>query len=113
MDRLSLLAAFFDSHPDPVVIAGTDHKVLLLNRAAKEFFKGGYELESTSLFDCHNEKSRRIMDGILARLAAGEAEEVQITEKPGQRTYMRAIRDGEGKLLGYYERYTYFPDLVP
>ena len=111
MDRLYLLESFFDSHPDPIVITGTDHTVLLMNRAAKEFFEGGRELEGKSLFSCHNENSARIMREILARLAAGE-EEVRITDKPGQRTYMRAIRDSAGKLVGYYERYTYFPERI-
>lgn len=109
MDRLYLLEAFLDSHPDPVVITGVDHVVLYMNLAAKEFFKDGSGLEGKSLFSCHNEESKRKMETVLARLAEGE-EEIRITDKPGQRTYMRAIRDSAGELIGYYERYTYFPE---
>ena len=32
-------------------------------------------------------------------------EEELITDDERRRIYMRAVRDGDGKLLGYYERY--------
>ena len=48
------------------------------------------------------------LEEVLGKLQNGE-EEVQITDKSEgkQRTFMRAIRDDDGKLLGYYERYMY------
>ena len=111
MDKRSLLEAFVECIPDPVVIADQEHLVLYCNRAAKEHFKGGDKLEGASLLDCHNADSRRKMAEVLLKLRNGE-EEVQITDKPAQRTYMRAVRDSLGNLLGYYERYTYFPKRV-
>jgi hypothetical protein len=41
---------------------------------------------------------------ILAAMQEG-LEEQLITEKDEYNVYMRAIRDQDGKLLGYYERY--------
>ena len=111
MDKRSLLEAFVENIPDPVVIADTEHLILYCNPAAKKHFENGEKLEGTSLLDCHNADSRRKMAEVLEKLRNGE-EEVQITDKPGQRTYMRAVRDSLGNLLGYYERYTYFPKRV-
>jgi hypothetical protein len=41
---------------------------------------------------------------ILAKMHDGLEEEL-ITDNEAQRIFMRAVRDGEGKLLGYFERY--------
>lgn len=113
MDRETLLDLFVNSMPDPVVISDTEHKILYLNREAENLFEGGAGLPGKSLFDCHNEESRKKLVSILRRLENGE-EEVQITERRGenteniQHTFMRAIRDSEGNLVGYYERYQYW-----
>lgn len=41
---------------------------------------------------------------ILAAMQAGEDERL-ITDDEEHRIYMRAVRDAEGCLLGYYERH--------
>ncbi|MBW7997784.1 MAG: PAS domain-containing protein [Candidatus Glassbacteria bacterium] len=117
MGMEKLLEAFVCGIPDPVVITDTDHMVLYMNQAAIDLFEGGEALLGKSLFDCHKEESGRIMEEVLERLKAGEVE-VQITERQGedpenrQRTFMRAIRDRDGNLLGYYERYMYWPKRI-
>ena len=43
---------------------------------------------------------------ILAAMQAGEVKEEQlIADHEKHRIYMRAVRDEEGRVLGYYERY--------
>jgi PAS domain S-box-containing protein len=112
MEKENLLRAFVDSIPDPVVIADKGHKIIHVNRAARDLFEGGDRLSGRSLLECHNEDSKRKLAEVLEALDTGGKEEVQITEKPGQRTFMRAVRDESGNLLGYYERYVYFPKRV-
>ena len=41
---------------------------------------------------------------ILAAMHAGEQERL-ITQTDDKRVYMRAVRDPDGEVLGYYERY--------
>ena len=114
MDREKLLDSFVNSMPDPVVITGLDHRILFLNREAINLFEDGANLVGKSLFDCHREeKSKQVIESVLERLKNGE-EEVQITTRQGtepenrQHTFMRAIRDENGELIGYYERYMYW-----
>ncbi|MFH1755279.1 MAG: PAS domain-containing protein [Candidatus Latescibacterota bacterium] len=100
----NLLAAFLNSLKDPFLFADTRHKVVYMNQAAARHFKEGEKLLGTSLLDCHNEQSNKMIVEILAAMEAGEEERL-ITDDEKNRIYMRAVRDAEGKLLGYFERY--------
>jgi nitrogen-specific signal transduction histidine kinase len=99
-----LLAAFLNSLKNPFLFADKEHKIIYMNRAAISHYKEGETLLGTSLLDCHNEQSQKMIVEILAAMEAGEDERL-ITDNEKHRIYMRAVRDAEGKLLGYYERY--------
>jgi DUF438 domain-containing protein len=99
-----LMTAFLNSLKSPFLFADTNHKVVYMNRAAILHYKEGEKLIGTSLLDCHNEKSNKMILEIFAAMQAGEEERL-ITDDEKNRIYMRAVRDAEGKLLGYYERY--------
>jgi hypothetical protein len=99
-----LMAAFLNSLKDPFLFADTRHKIVYMNRAAIRHYDGGDKLIGTSILDCHNEQSQKMIIEILAAMMAGEDERL-ITDNEKHRIYMRAVRDAEGNLLGYYERY--------
>ena len=99
-----LMAAFLNSLKNPFLFADTNHKVVYMNRAAVRHYEQGEMLIGTSLLDCHNEQSQKQIIEILAAMKAGEDERL-ITDNEKYRIYMRAVRDVEGNLLGYYERY--------
>jgi len=99
-----LMAAFLNSLKNPFLFADTNHKVVYMNRAAIRHYEQGEKLIGTSLLDCHNEQSQKQIVEILAAMNAGEDERM-ITDNEKYRIYMRAVRDSEGNLLGYYERY--------
>jgi DUF438 domain-containing protein len=99
-----LLSAFLDSLKDPFLFADTDHVIRHMNKAALRHYEKGAALLGTSLFDCHNETSNAIIKEIFTAMQAGEEERL-ITDNEKHRIYMRAVRDEEGRLLGYYERY--------
>ena len=99
-----LLAQILDSLIEPVLVGDTDHKVVYMNRAAAGHYTGGRKLMGTSLLDCHNDASQRIMIEVLEAMRAGEDERL-ISANDKRRIYMRAIRDESGALVGYYERY--------
>ena len=99
-----LTAALLDSLKSPVLFADTDHVVRYLNRAAAEYYDRGAELLGTNLLECHNSQSQALMEEILAAMHEGQEERL-ITDNSKHRIYMRAVRDREGRLWGYYERY--------
>ncbi len=99
-----LLNAFMDSLKDPFLFVDTNHIIRYLNKTARNHFKEGDDLLNRSLLDCHNEHSRRIIIENLEAFKNGEDERlIHNTEK--KRLFMRAVRDDNGQLLGYYERY--------
>jgi nitrogen-specific signal transduction histidine kinase len=104
MTDATLPAQVLDSLTDPVLVADTEHTVVYMNSVAVDHYTGGEALMGTSLLDCHNEHSRKMMIEVLAALRAGEEERL-ISDDEKRRIYMRAVRDEAGELVGYYERY--------
>lgn len=99
-----LPARVLNSLTDPVLVADTEHTVVYMNSAAVEHYTGGRALVGTSLLDCHNERSRKMMIEVLAALQTGEEERL-ICDDEKRRIYMRAVHDETGEVIGYYERY--------
>jgi len=104
MVEATVMAAILDSLKDPILFADTEHVTRYLNKAAMAFYEGGDSLLGRSLLDCHNEQSQAMMIKILAAMHQGLDEQL-ITDDEKHRIYMRAVRDADGHLLGYYERY--------
>ncbi|MBN1135644.1 MAG: PAS domain-containing protein [Anaerolineae bacterium] len=98
------LAAVLDSLKDPVLVADTEHVVRYMNKAAVAYYDEGESLLGSSLLDCHNPESQAMMIEILAAMHAGEEERL-ITDNQEHRIFMRVVRDPQGRVLGYYERY--------
>jgi DUF438 domain-containing protein len=97
-------AAFLDSLKDPFLFVDTGHVIRYMNRAAKAHYSAGDKLLGRSIFACHNEESCRLIGEIFEKMKDGLEEEL-ITDNDCHRIYMRAVRDGDGRLLGYCERY--------
>lgn len=100
----TLMAAILDSLKDPVLVADPNHIVRYMNRAAASYYEQGEALLGTNLLDCHNEQSQQMMVEILAAMHQGLDEQL-ITDNEQHRIYMRVVRDPNGNVLGYYERY--------
>jgi PAS domain-containing protein len=105
MPDADLLAAILDSLRDPILVADTQHVTRYMNRAAIAYYEEGTDLIGRSLLDCHNPRSQQMMFDILAAMQSQGLEEQLVTDDEKHRIYMRAVRDPQGKLLGYYERY--------
>jgi PAS domain-containing protein len=101
----TLMLAILDSLKDPLLFADTEHVIRYVNQAALAYYKEGASLLGRSLLDCHNAQSQGEIVEILAAFQAGEEEERLITDDEKHRIYMRAVRDADGRVLGYYERY--------
>lgn len=99
-----LMAALLDSLKDPVVFVDTSHVVRYVNKTAIAHFDEGTGLLGRSVLDCHNQASQQQIIEIMAAMETGEEERL-ITDNEKHRIFMRAVRDPDGKLIGYYERY--------
>jgi DUF438 domain-containing protein len=104
MEELETLKAILDSMPFSVVFADKGHVIRYANREAGRNFGKWGNLTGQSIFACHNENSGKLIREIWAEFEKG-AEERLITDNEKHRTYMRAVRNAEGVLVGYYERY--------
>jgi len=104
--NISLLAALLDSLVEPVTFVDTEHIIRYMNKAAIAQYqkRGGANLLGRSLLDCHNAKSNKIIMEVVEAFQAGEDERF-LNENAKRRLFMRAVRDAEGRLLGYYERF--------
>ena len=104
MADIDLQSAILNSLKNPVLVGDLNHTVIYMNRAAELYYSKGAALLGTNLLDCHNERSQEMLIEILAAMHEG-LEERLITDSEKYRIYMRAVRDEDGNLLGYYERY--------
>jgi DUF438 domain-containing protein len=98
------VAAIVHSLKDPLMFVDTSHIIRYMNKAAIEHFDDGAALLGRSLMDCHNEKSQETIRETLVAFEAGEDERL-ISDKEDRRIYMRVVRNADGRVLGYYERY--------
>jgi PAS domain S-box-containing protein len=101
------LRALLDSIADPIVFADSDHVIRYLNPAAarQHAAKGRTDLLGKSLADCHKPESMEKIRRIHAQLQDGVDEVFEAVNRKNQRVFVRAVRDDDRRLLGYYERF--------
>jgi DUF438 domain-containing protein len=104
MEQLELLSRILDSWNKSVVFVDNDHIIRYMNKPAEKHYARWGNVIGKSLFECHNESSQATIKDAYARLKDG-CEEVLIVNNRKQRVYIRGVRDTDGNLLGYYERY--------
>ena len=80
-----------------------------MNTAAIRHYSGGKDLLGTSIFDCHNEDSNKVIREVFEKMLNGLTEEL-ISKEENKKVFMRAVRDEQKTLMGYYERYEYKTD---
>ena len=108
--------AILDSIPHRLVFVDCHHVIRYLNRAAKRWFytkRGFTDLVGESLFACHKPESREAILALYERLRQGEdAVFVKVT-KEEEKASMIAVRDTDGNLIGYWERFEALAPKVP
>ena len=110
------LTAFFRSVLEqdsaPIVLCDLSHTVVYMNPAAAERYasRGGAALTGRSVMDCHPTKARERIERVLEWFRQS-AEHNRIYEfrndEENKDVYMIALRDAEGRLIGYYEKHEY------
>ena len=104
MTDIALMKAMLDNLKHPYVFADAEHVIRYLNPAAEAHYERGQELVGTSLLDCHDKHSQKVIIEVVAALKAGEEERL-VADSKNRRIFMRAVRGADREFLGYYERY--------
>ena len=104
--------SIIDADIAPIVICETDHTIVYLNPAAAERYAamGGMQLIGRSILECHNsESNERIRDIVNWFETDSNNNRVFLAhyDDENKDTYMTALRDDNGRLIGYYEKHEY------
>ena len=108
------LNAFFksvvDQDPQAIVICDPQHIILYMNPAAQAKYakRGCPPPVGRSVLDCHSPASRERIDRVVKWFAESPEHNLIYTfhKTPDNiDLYMVALRDADGKLIGYYERH--------
>ena len=118
MEKTALFALFesvLAADTAPVVLCDTASVIVYMNPAAVARYHG--DLTGKSLKACHNGAANEKIDRVLAYFAKSPDNNRVYTfrnDKENKDVYMIALRDGEGKLIGYYEKHEYrTPESAP
>ena len=108
MEESKITKLLLEAIPYPVLFADLSHTIRYMNRTAKfeyEEMRGRRNLLGSSLLDCHNGKSCEKIREIVGRFEKHGGEEFLTVTSRNQRVYMTPVRDENGSLVGYFERY--------
>lgn len=107
-----LYKAVLDADRCAVVLCDMQSQIVYMNKAACERYakKGGKNLVGRSLLDCHNQRSREMIEKVLFWFKKSKDNNIVYTfknVKENMDVYMVALRDDSGELIGYYEKHEY------
>ncbi len=101
------------SHPGAVTVSDREHRIIYMNDAAVATWaaKGGKGLVGQHLHACHSERSRAIIDRLLAEGGVN----AYTIEKEGRRKliHQSAWRDEAGRVAGLVELSIVLPPDMP
>ena len=112
MDLTPFFKSVLDQDRAAVVLCDLAHTIIYMNPAAEARYakSGGPALVGQSLLDCHNPQSNELIQKVVDWFASSPDHNLVYTfrnEKENKDVYMVALRDGDGTLIGYYEKHEY------
>lgn len=112
MDLTALFKSVLEQDRSPVVLCDLQHTVVYMNPAAVARYakSGGAGLVGGSLLGCHSAAANARIEQVVAWFAADKSHNLVYTfrnEGENKDVYMVALRDGDGRLIGYYEKHEY------
>lgn len=108
MDLDQYFKSVIDQDSCDIVICNLDHTILYMNPAAKSH--SGGDLTGRNLHACHNPRSVELINNVVEWFKADQTHNSVFLvhrEAINRDQYMIALRDEDGKLIGYYEKHEY------
>lgn len=111
-DKNEIYKSVLEADRAAVVICDLEHTIIYMNPVAIERYAkwGGKDLMGKSLLNCHNEKSREMIQKVVEWFKASKDNNIVYTffnQKENKDVYMVALRNEECNLIGYYEKHEY------
>ncbi|MFC1978728.1 PAS domain-containing protein [Chloroflexota bacterium] len=100
--------AILDTINNPIVFVDNEHVIRYLNKSAAKLYydtRNYSDLVGRSIFDCHSDKSQKLIIDQYEQLKAGENEISRTAAEKNKKIITVAVRGKDGELLGYYERF--------
>ena len=112
MDLSPFFKSIIDTDRAQIVICDLDNTIVYMNPAAVKRYekRGGANLIGRNLIDCHNPHSRELIKRTIEWFGEDAKNNIVFeshNEKDNRDVYTVAIRDKNGKLIGYYEKHEY------
>ncbi len=108
MDQTLYFKSILEQDPAPIVVCDLSHRVVYMNPAAILRYRA--DRTGQSLKNCHNADSNCKIDQVVAWFAKSKDHNTVYTYRNDQENkdvYMVALRDQQGRLIGYYEKHEY------
>lgn len=109
MDEITIMKGILDSYPYPIVFVDDAFIIRFMNRYAEYHYyqERGYSgLIGRSIFDCHDREASKDRIRAAFEKMKSDGKEVFVgVNLRNQRLYMQPVRDGAGKLIGFFERF--------
>ena len=109
MEAEVIMRGILDSYPYPIVFVDSTYTIRFMNRYARYHYyeeRGYSDLIGRSIFDCHNEEaSKERIRSAFERMNKDGKEVFLKVNSRNQRLYMQPVRDGTGRLIGFFERF--------
>ena len=112
LKELSLTPFFksvLDQDEAPIVLCDLEHTILYMNPAALKRYEGQTAV-GQNLMACHNPETREMIRRVIAWFAEDESHNKVLethNEKENKDVYTVALRNENGRLIGYYEKHEY------
>ena len=110
MDISPFIKSVLEQDRAAIVICDLEHIIIYMNPAAVKRYEKHGDLLGKSLLDCHNNESNEKIKRVVAWFEKDMSHNIVYTfrnEKENKDVYMVALRDENGKLIGYYEKHEY------
>ena len=112
MNLTPFFKGVLDQDSAPIVLCDLEHTIVYMNKvAAKRYEKrGGYSLVGKSLMGCHSPKSQELISKVIDWFSENPDNNIIFESRndaENKDVYMVALRDEDGKLIGYYEKHEY------
>lgn len=110
MELSTFFKSVIEQDTASIVLCDLNHTILYMNPAAIRNYakRGGEKLIGQSLLDCHNPHSQELIKKTVAWFE-GSPDHNRVFEfhheKDNRDVYTVALRDGDGTLIGYYEKH--------
>jgi DUF438 domain-containing protein len=109
MEKEKMLSLILDAYPYPILFVDCNHVIQYMNKRAEYHYyreRGYSNLIGKPIFDCHHDpKSEEMIRSIVEKLKNHANEVFLQVSVRNERVYIVPVRDENGDLIGYFERF--------